>query len=217
MKRGGHSNLGYLIEEFRRSSDQQGLKLAEEIFSYGQEAVSHLERILQDVLEMNRAEDFSPDKLAWHVPAQTIFMLAHLHSEESLRLILEFLSQKDQALDYWLSDLLNDDIWEIICLLGANHLDALTDFVLRKNSHFLVRLAVCTALVQIALNDPSRQEKVTEIFTRLLNSQDDPEFLGLLINELIDLKERSLKPLMLRTLKENHIWPGIITAGEVKA
>lgn len=219
MKRGGYSKVDQVVEDFRTKDEFDSYQL-EEIFSYGAKAVPHLEKILKDALSQSDQMDLimPPKNLSWFAPAHALFMLAHLRSEKSLNLILEFLSQKEKKLNYWLHDLLNDEIWEVIYMLGRDQLDKLQAFVLNKRHDCLARLAVCTALVQIALNFESKKDSILDIFKGLLRSKnEDPEFIGLLVSELMDLKDDAIRSLMLRALQRNFVWAGIISPDEVNS
>ena len=69
-------------------------------------------------------------------------LLAHLRAEDTLDIVLEFLALEQRALDYWLHDLLNDDLWEIIYLLGTNQIDELDEFVLNDANNIFYPLKI---------------------------------------------------------------------------
>jgi len=220
MKQGGKPNLNQLIKRFRLNDNWIDESQIDEILSFGSQAVPHLEKILMDVISQSNRTDLKiPQKnLGWFVPAYSLYLLAHLRSEDSLDAILEFLSQKQETLDYWLHDFLNEDIWETVYLLGQNQLEKLQVFVLNRGHNCFARLAVCTALIQIALNFQAKKRTVSEIFTKLLKSEnEDSEFIGLLVSELMDLKEGTLRPFMLKALQKNFVWSGIISSQGVKS
>jgi len=220
MKQGVKPNLNQLIKKFCLKDNWIDQKQIDEILSFGSKAVPHLERILADVNSQKNRIDLRipPKKPGWFVPLYSLYLLAHLRSENSLDTVLEFLSKKQEILDYWLHDFLNEDIWEVIYLLGENQLEKLQGFVLNKELNCFARLAVCTALIQIALNFQTKKRTVSKIFTKVLKSEnEDSEFIGLLVSELMDLQDEALKPLMLKALDENFVWSGIISSEEVNA
>jgi hypothetical protein len=154
----------------------------------------------------------------WFTIIHALYLLAHLRAEETLDIVLEFLSLEQPILDYWLHDLLNDDLWEIVYLLGADQIEELDEFVVNDANNLFSRLSVSTALIQIALHYPIRYEQVVGIFKRLLRlPHQETDFVGLLASELLDLKEPALKPFVLDCLERYQIWPGIVTAQEVEA
>ncbi len=219
MKQGGKLNIDQIVKKFRLNDKWIDESQIDEILSFGSQTVPHLERILKDAASKSTGIDLKiPGNPGRFVPAYSLYLLAHLRSEDSLDAILEFFSQKQETLDYWLHDFLNEDIWEIVYLLGQNQLEKLQGFVLNKEHNCFARLAVCTALIQIALNFQAKKRTVSEIFTELLKSEnEDSEFIGLLVSELMDLQDEALKPLMLKALEKNLIWSGIISSEEVNS
>lgn len=220
MKQGGKPNLNQLIKRFRSNDNWVDQNQIDEILSFGSQAVPNLEQILTDVIRQDNRVDLKipPKDPGWYVPATSLYLLAHLRSEDSLDALLEFLSQKQEILDYWLHDFLNENIWEVIYFLGGNQLEKLQRFVLNKELDCFARLSVCTALIQTALNFEARKGTVSKIFTKLLKSEnEDSEFIGLLVSELMDLQDKSLKPLMLKALETNFVWSGIISSEEVNS
>lgn len=182
------------------------------ILSYGNLAVPHLKKIIRDVLDLK----ISPDHDNWFVVLHALYLLAHLKAEDSLDLVLEFLSQKQKILDNWLHDLLIEDIWEVIYFLGGNKLDKLQSFILNDKNNLFSRLAVTTALVQIALRNRSKRKGVVSIFKKVLQLEnEDADFMGLVASELLDLKDESLKPYLIEALHKNAVWSGLLTSDEI--
>lgn len=218
MKKGGRPNLDQVIKQFRLNDNWIDQNQVDRILSFGSQAIPHLEKIIRDVVGQGNRIDLTipPKNPGWYVPIYSLYLLAHLRSEDSLDTVLELLSQKQEVLDYWLHDFLTEDIWEVIYLLGGNQLQKLQEFALNKKLNCFARLSVSTALVQIALNFQTKKQTVSEIFTKLLESEsEDLEFIGLLISELMDLQDEALKPLMLNALEKNRVWSGIISSEEV--
>ncbi|HEX9654320.1 MAG TPA: DUF1186 domain-containing protein [bacterium] len=222
MTRGG-KNVGNelqfaeLLSALRRSDHWlENVKL-KKIVSYGDRLLPHLEDILTQSLDSNlhpsQPGDCQPQGYA---VLHALFLLTHLQAEKSLPVILKFLSQKPDFLDCYLHDSLLDEIWEVLFGLGENHLAELEKFVLNTRNNTLSRLAVCTALIQIALHHPTRKRRVTQAFKGLLSiKNDDPDFIGLVISELLDLKSPTLRPFMLAVLSKNEVWSGIISVEDV--
>lgn len=191
----------------------------DQILSFGPDAVPCLEALIAEVLEKTARGGATsrPRNTDWFVVVHALYLLAHLGAERSLSLVLKFLGQKQEILDYWLHDLLNEDIWELPYLLGSKQLDELETFVLHKQNNLFCRLAVCTALVQIALNDAGKQNRIRQIFARVMELEDeDPDFIGLVVSELMDWQDAALKPLILSVLHRGGVWSGIISADDVE-
>lgn len=223
MNRGGNAGrnqrrLETLLRDLRTADCSIESEKLQEILSFGSLAVPRLEAIIQNVLRKSSKieSNIAPKNTEWFILVHALYLLAHLRSEKSLALVLDFMSQKQQILDYWLHDLLNEDIWEVVYLLGRNQLTTLEEFVLNQENNSFSRLAVCTALVQIALNNTSKQKDVGKIFRKVLKLEnEDPDFIGLVVSELMDLLDEGLRPLILNALEENDVWSGIISPEEV--
>ena len=211
--------LENLVSELRTIDCSIERKKLDQVLSFGQDAVPCLEALIAEALEKTACGGATarPRNTDWFVVVHALYLLAHLGAERSLSLVLKFLGQKQEVLDFWLHDLLNEDIWELPYLLGSNQLGELETFVLHKQNNLYCRLAVCTALVQIALNDAAKQNQIRQIFTHVMELEDeDPDFIGLVVSELMDWQDAALKPLILSLLDRGGIWSGIISADDVQ-
>jgi hypothetical protein len=223
MKRGGkisspEQRLVDLMQEVKTTDHWLDNTKLREIVSFGSEAVPHLEEILRAAIEKRFGPAFKSTPRAQDNFAiiHALFILAHLRSESSLPLILDFLSQEPEVLDYWLFDAMLDEIWEVLFALGADQLNQLERFILNSHNSLLSRLAVCTALVQIGLYYEEKKSRVAEIFADVLRLEgEDPDFMGLVISELMDFKHEALQPAILAALAKNDVWSGIISAAEI--
>lgn len=182
------------------------------ILSHGNLAVSHLSKIITKAIDSKP----STNGVNQFVVIHAFYLLAQLKAEEVLEAILEFLSQKQETLDSWMHDLLSEDIWEVIYFLGSNQLDKLEAFILNNRNNLFSRLTVATALIQIALHDNSKWKHIAAIFKKTLRLEnDDPDFIGLVASELLDLKDESLRPYIIEALQKNTVWSGLLTPDEV--
>ena len=140
-----------------------------------------------------------------------------LPAPRALDLVLRFLGQKPEILDYWLQGLAVEELWEVPYLLGRDHLDKLGDFFLNRQNNEFSRLTVCTSLVQLALNFPAEINRVRPIFVEFLAGKDDPsDFVGLVCSELLDLLDLKLKLEILAALDANNVWSELLSAGDVE-
>lgn len=223
MKRGGNQqsdlqSVRKLIDELHHYDCAIENELLTSILSHGDAAVPHLEQILQDALAKAATLDVTipPKNTEWFAVVHALYLLGHLPSFSSLDLILRFLGQKQAVVDYWFQDLLDDDIWEIPFLLGKGQVGKLKAFVLNPRNNTFSRLAICTALVQLALHHESEQPEVRRVFRELLTSEnDEPDFIGLVVSELMDWRDPDLKNHILSALATNEIFAEIITPEEI--
>lgn len=219
MNRGGaNEQLQDLISELHEVDSRIDNGKLRQIVAFGPRAIPHLESILVEALEKSSQIDLKTpySNRDWFTVVHALYLLAEIRAEDSLGLVLEFLAQKQNVLDYWLHELLDDDVWEILFFLGQNRLDSLGALVLDQRINSFSRLSVGTALIQIGLHQPSKVASVVEIFKKVLKLPDeDPDFSGLLVSELLDFKNDALRADLIEALKKNKVWSGIISPDEV--
>ena len=194
-------------------------ELLHRILQSGDDIVPELAEIIEQTIKQSHNVNLAiPHKgTGWCTVIHALNLLAHLRAEHTLDLVLELLALDQEVLEYWWHDLINDDLWEIVFYLGRDQIDELDEFVMNDANNQFSRLSVCTALVQIALHYPARYDGVVSVFKRLLRTNHrDCDFVGLVINELLDLCEPGLKPFMLDNLERYRIWYGIINATQVE-
>lgn len=190
----------------------------QEIISYGDEAIPHLEKILRETLDNHANIDFNQQSKSTEVfkVVHVFNLLAHIEASVSLKLVLEFLAQEQKYVDYWLDDIFDEDLWEVFFKLGNNNLLELKYFLLNKRNNEFYRLAAAKALIQIALHNKNQVKDIRNIFyTLLILENEDKDFIGLVISELLDWRDENLKAIILKKLNEVDVYQGIITAEEV--
>lgn len=213
------SLLARLIEELHHHDCSISNESLEELVACGPAVVPHLEAIIEAKLVEKGFLNLTkpPRNTEWFIVVHAFYLLAHLRSERSLGLVLEFLGERQEFVDYWLNDLLDGDLWEIPFLLGKHRLGLLESFLLNGQANPFSRLAVGTALVQIALHFNSKFEPVCQIFEHLLTRKhEDSDFVGLICSELLDLRAPALQPVILHALSGNSVWPGLLTSANVE-
>jgi hypothetical protein len=137
--------------------------------------------------------------------------LAELQAEKSLSKILEIFKQDEDFLEFWFSDSLNEEMWEVIYKCGQHSFDLFEEFLKDQSYWVFSRTAVSSGFVQIALHNPGRQQEVIEFFKRVIDStipfvkynddkNSDPakESIGWYVSDLLDLHEPSLKDYLLK-------------------
>lgn len=80
-----------------------------------------------------------------------LFLLAELEAENSLPKILEFLSQDEEFVYFWLGDILTEDIQYVIYKLGKNKMKLLEKFLLNKDYYLYFQETVSMGLAKIAV------------------------------------------------------------------
>lgn len=189
-----------------------------EILAFGREAVPYFEDLLHEVvLKSKSVSSQSKPDTQWFLAVHCLYFLAHLRADDALDLILDFLGQKQAVLEYWFPDVLADDLWEVLFLLGGEHPDRLQQFLLDTRNNPFSRLAAVTAVVQLRLHGRMDRNAVQEIFKALLHARhEESDFIGLVVSELLDLREPALLPDMLAALRRHRVPPEILSPEEVE-
>lgn len=206
------SSLKLLIKNLYEKDCWIDFNIIQQIIDYDGEAIPHLEKILREHL-ISKNKPRQDENFA---VVHAIFLLGHLRSQDSLSLILKLLSHDQGYLDVLIPEAIMEDLWEVLYYLGSNQLDLLEDFILEQDNNLFSRLIVCTTLIQIALLEPDKSKAVVQIFKKLLNlSGEDPDFMGLVCSELLDLKAQELYEPILQAIRQYQIWPGLLSKEDV--
>jgi hypothetical protein len=219
VERSHDRKLTGLIRELHRNDCTIDFAKIEELLSFGKLAAPHLEAILKDALLQSRKinPDKPPKGTEWFVVVHALCLLAHLKSTQSLEIVLHFLGMEQRFLDYWLQDLLSEELWELIYLLSNGQTEPLHSFLLDRKNNPFSRLSVCTALAQMALAGMMKEEECSAILANVLRQDDeDPDFIGLMVSEISVLRNPALKEVSLQSLRTSDVWPGIISEEEIE-
>ena len=175
--------------------------------------IRDMEKILIDsVARYKHFKDSMIDSNIQDAPIHALNILAVLKAEEALDTLFTVLRQDSDYYDFWYGDLLTEDFWRFIYMMGQNSLDRLKDFVLEPNRYVFARSAVCQAVMQLALNQKERKEEVVKWFVDVLqylldNATDanvfDCEAYSHWYGDLLVVAERQHFPMILRVYNEN--------------
>lgn len=188
------------------SIDQQILK---NIVELGEKVIPDLEAVLEDIIKHDK-EYSEQDDFNWYTLTHALHLLGELRTEQSLPKILEVLKQDEDFLEFWFSDSLNEEMWEIIYKCGQYSFDLIEEFLKDQSNWLFSRTAVSSSLVQIALHHPDRQQEVIALFKRVIDTtislvkyrgdkNDDPakKSISWYVSDLMDLHDSSLKDYLL--------------------
>ncbi len=203
----------YGVHEIETASLQQLLLLPPD------ELIPDLETALLD--SMRRFEYYREQRNNGHInfnqtefPTHALFLLAELQAEQSLPVVLDFLRQGPEFLDFWIADLLTEAMWEVIYKLGQNQLPLLEAFLCERNRYTYAIAAVSSGLFELALHDSAKRQKVIEIYGRVLDYffehlEDDQlidsETLGSIISDVTVLRADELLPQIERLFQQNVV------------
>jgi len=99
----------------------------------------------------------APEESLFLAPAHAFFILGELGAIEALPAINQFLSQNEEFLDFWLGDLVTEEIWQPIYKLAQSDITQLLPFISQRVEYVWGKSAhLKTALLYLSLN---RKEK----------------------------------------------------------
>jgi hypothetical protein len=191
-----------------------------EILALNRETViDDLEKILQDAAE--RYQHFIKADLgegSGTFPLHAICLLAELKSENSLPVILSFLENNEEVLEFWLGDHITSTIWLPLYLLSQNQLDLLKQFLLKPGIYTYSKTTVSKALEQTAMHHPQKGNETAAIYNEVLSyylnaelkdNIIDSDFLALAIGDIIDCGFTELLPLIKELFDKEYVNVGI--------
>jgi len=184
--------------------------------------ISDLENILKDAAKNHASlveaiEEPSEEKPSDFV-VHALFFLAELEATESLPLVLDILRMHSDWQDFWIGDLIFEDIWEVVYKLGRNQLDLLLAFMKDDEADPYCRSVISDAVEQVAWHEPERRDEVLDWFKAVLQNQqswesDSPGFSttgnGFTIDSLINLQATELLPDIKALFEMNYVNPGV--------
>jgi uncharacterized protein YecA (UPF0149 family) len=209
-----HDVVYDLFEEDMRIDDE----ILKAILSIGDDVVPELELILRKTID--DFEKFSSEGEPY-APVHAIFLLAELESARSLPIILEFLSQRERFLHFWLDDMLTEEIWWVIVKIGKDRLAPLGEFLQDESNYLFAKTAVGKGLSQIGLNYPEKRKDVLDGFEKYLDRVfelddadeigiDEEELLSFIISYLLNLKAVELIDKMEEAFDRDLVLQGIV-------
>lgn len=182
--------------------------------------VSDLHKMVYD--SMARRNLFM-EEMNWDSKTHEFFMhalslMADMKDDSSLEVIFDILRQDEDYLEYWLSDYLNDEFWEIVYQLGRNKLDQLLSFVLEPNRYLYSRSLISNVLQQIAIHEPQRRGEVINWYQSLIEEilerrEDetiiDTEWIAFVVCDLVGIQATELKELIKELFNNNLVTKNI--------
>lgn len=132
-----------------------------------------------------------------------LFLLGEVGDENSLKVVLETLRQKEAYYDYHFGDFKNDAYIPTLYLLGKDQLPALLDFAKEPGLSTYAHYMVFPAVALIARRHPERRAEVIEWFRQVLlfyteklpeTTHCDGILTGLMMSDLIDIQAKELLP-----------------------
>ncbi|MBU0569732.1 DUF1186 domain-containing protein [Patescibacteria group bacterium] len=198
------------------------------ILELKEKVIPDLESMLDDVIE-NDTTYANDESVSAYTPTHALHLLGELQSERSLPTILKILSQPEDFLEFWFSDALTEELWEIVYKCSQNSLDKLEDFLKSNTTYLYARTAVAKGAVQVALYHPGKRKEIIKIAKRAIKAtipyigkskkklnifgheiDEAKSYIAFLVSDIDDLEEKSLKPYILDLFDRNLVDTSII-------
>jgi SEC-C motif/Protein of unknown function (DUF1186) len=175
-----------------------------------------LEAILIDSI---RRQDYfltaDLDKNEYDAPLHAFYWLGTLEMEESLPIVLDWLRQGDDFLDFWSFDLLIDLLFDSFYQIAKNKLPDLLTYVKEPNQSSIARILVATVAAKVALEEEGRRTEAVNWFREVIrylvaNIEDDSlidtDFVESLVFSITDFQGTELWP-EIEALYTHHLIP----------
>lgn len=172
--------------------------------------IADLEAVIEDTIVRyeyyaDRLDNGDIDLHETFMAVHAIALLGELRSTGSLPIVLDFLRQGDEFLDFWVGELLTDDMWVFIARIAGDNFEALKDFILEANIYPVSKMVAAEAVKNYALLYPELRDKAVEFASHLLQDAEDTlgddeiageAVLSILIEILINLRRTEFLPLI---------------------
>lgn len=143
-----------------------------------------------------------------------IMLLAALKATESYPVILEFLSQNDELIEFHLDYFTTEYIWQVHYDLGQKQIDRLLDFMKKPKIDTFSKTEISVAIVQMLLHNKITREQALAFYEEILlffleatleDEVIDATLIGLIIGDIIDVKLSELKDLMYKLYEKDYV------------
>lgn len=124
---------------------------------------------------------------------QSLIIFTEFGAEESLDLILSYLSLSYYILSYQLASFFVENTWEVIYRLCENRIEEVEKFVVNKEIDLVVRNCFFRALAYLTYIGKKSKESTVELFLKLMN--DNKEFIDLKYYLVCDMRSLQVKEL----------------------
>lgn len=106
-------------------------------------------------------------------PLHSIMLLGELKAEESLPVILRFLSQDDDYYDFFFGDWIEQYIWNPVYFIIQNQLEEVSEFMLTPGICTTAKRLLLDTVGQIAAYQPERKQEVVNYLRQWLKAYSE--------------------------------------------
>ncbi len=171
-------------------------------------AVFHLRKLIQDG---NHWYIGGPGD-TWS-PVHAIHILPLIKSREALGLLLDTIRYRGEDLDAWLTE----NVPSLLVAFGEDAIEQLKEFSCDETLEMFSRGAAVTALAALAKKFPFQQDDIKKHMAKLLGTTLNPEFAGLVADDLASFHDSSVLPEIHRAFEEGKIDKSISSEDDINS
>ncbi|MEO8149045.1 MAG: DUF1186 domain-containing protein [Bacteroidia bacterium] len=180
-----------------------------------QTLISDLEKMLldaEDRFQYFNNGKFTSGEVAF--PIHAFFILKEINATESLQLILSFLENDGDFLNFWLRDHIHETLWQALYSLGFDSLNAFKKHLLKPGLHYHGKTPVSIALCQMVIHHPEKRNEIIEIYKEVFNVFNeatpddnivDTEFISFAVSDVVECYLPELLPLIKPLFEKDYI------------
>lgn len=177
--------------------------------------IADLELVLKDGI--NRYDYFveNKDELPCLFPLHAISMLAELKSNESLTVILDFLSYNNDFIEFWFGFDIQFILSNPIYVLGKSNIGKLKEFLLTPNIDRCLKMTLSEVVAQMWLHKEKTKEEVLDFYSTVLNGylnadiEDnliDAENISSIVSNCLDIGFIELLPIIKQLFEKGYLY-----------
>lgn len=219
-----------IIKELYRYDLSIDRQILRDIIKLGEEVIADLEMVLADIIKHDE-KYAQQDNFNWYTPTHALHLLGELGAEASLPKILEVFRQDEDFLEFWFSDALNEEMWEVVYKCGQHSLGLIEAFLKDQSVWVYSRSAVSEGFKQIALHHQDKREIIIAIYKRVIEftkpyvkykgksrgsflanikKDDAKDIVAFYVCDLRDFKEPELNKYVMKLFKEGMVETQIV-------
>ncbi len=159
-----------VMKNLYKNEVKLNLETVGHILEHKDEYREKLEGILDNAKEQYIRYEKHPEQadISYYHVIHSSLLLAEMESETSLDIVLEFLSNDYDILEFWLGDTFTEEYWYVIWKLGKNNLEKLFDFLNSVEKNTVAKAVVGMGITKIYLSHKKSREKIIAEYKKTL-------------------------------------------------
>ena len=164
----------------------------------------------------DRFYEEEPEETLFLAPVHAIFLLGELGAIEALPAVNQFLRQKNDCLDFWLGDLLTEELWLPVYKLAKSDILQLVPFIKEINDAGFANSPHTKAISIYFVKHPEERsillpkfqallKEMLELATASTDSDKEEENLTYFVWDLIDIRIKALLPEIKTAVKNDLV------------